>query len=116
MAGLVADDFTPDGYTALTDGVNIVLCTEWANNVIEIDWLLVDRGRLAINAALDFLAYIYESYGARVVVGQTPAHKRAARWFSRQVGGRSQGMATTEHGEVEIFSMTRQEFEARWAS
>lgn len=113
ISDLVDPGFDSSGYLALTDGRNILLATEWADKVFEIHWLLVDRGRPAINAGLDFLAYLYDSLGARVVVGQTPAHKRAARWFSRQVGGRSDGMALTEHGEVELFSMTAADFEAR---
>lgn len=110
---LIRPGFTPYGYEPLTDGRNLLLTVEWADKVFEIHWLFVDKGRQAINAALDFLRYLYEEKGARVVVGQTPAQKRAARWFSRQVGGRSNGIVTTELGEVELFSLTRQDFEAQ---
>jgi hypothetical protein len=98
----------------LTDGSNIFLATEWADKTFEIHWLLRDRGRTALRVGIDFLRHLYEEEGARVVVGHTPAHKRAARWFSRQVGGRSQGIITSpEYGDFEVFSMTRQDFEAR---
>lgn len=113
LADLLADDFDPSEMLWLTDGHNILGATEWACRTFEIHWLFRDTGRKAINAGIDFLRHLYEEHDARVVVGQTPAHKRAARWFSRQVGGRSNGLITTELGEVEVFSMTRQEFEAQ---
>lgn len=113
LADLVADNFDPSEMLWLTDGHNILGATEWADKVFEIHWLFRDKGRLAIKAGIDFLRHLFHDEGARVVVGQTPAHKRAARWFSRQVGGRSNGLITTELGEVELFSMTRQEFEAQ---
>ncbi len=113
LAGLLADDFRPEEMLWLTDGYNILGATEWADKTYEIHWLMRDKGRKAINAGIDFLRHLYEEHDARVVVGQTPAHKRAARWFSRQVGGRSNGIITTELGEVELFSLTRQDFEAQ---
>lgn len=110
---LVLPDFDPADYVGLTDERNIVLTTEWADKIYEIHWLLTDRGRVAINSGIDFLRYLFNESHARVVVGQTPAHKRAARWFSRQVGVRSQGLIRTALGDMELFAMTRQEFEAQ---
>lgn len=113
MADLLADDFDHSEMLWLTDGHNILGATEWADKVFEIHWLFRDRGRAAIKVGIDFLRHLFHEEGARVVVGQTPAHKRAARWFSRQVGGRSNGLITTELGEVEIFQLDRQDFEAQ---
>jgi hypothetical protein len=118
MADLLGPEFDAAEWTekalVLSDGHNIFLATEWKDKTYEIHWLLRDKGRAAIRAGIDFLRYLYDKEGARVVVGHTPARKRAARWFSRQVGGRSQGIITSpNHGDFEIFSMTRQEFEAR---
>jgi hypothetical protein len=118
MDGLLGPQFDAGEWVekalVLTDGHNVFLATEWADKTFEIHWLLRDRGRAALKAGIDFLRYLYEEEHARVVVGHTPAHKRAARWFSRQVGGQSQGIITSpEYGDFEIFSMTRQQFEAR---
>lgn len=103
---------TDDNFT-LTNGYDLLLVKEWADQVFEIHWLLRNRGRKAINAGVDFLRYLFNKEGARVIVGLTPAHKRAARWFSRQVGGKSNGIVQTEHGEMEVFALSREDFEAQ---
>ena len=118
MEGLLGPQFDAAEWVekalVLTDGRNLFLATEWADQTFEIHWLLRDRGRAALKAGVDFLRHLYEEEGARVVVGQTPAQKRAARWFSRQMGGVSRGIISSpEYGDFEIFSMTRQDFEAR---
>jgi hypothetical protein len=89
---------------ALTNGSDILLAERWADNVVEIHWLLRSRGRAAITVGVDFLRYLYQTERARIVLGMVPAHKRAARWFSRQVGGRSNGIVQTSLGPMELFS------------
>lgn len=114
MAGLVQEGFAPSDYIALIDDQgNMLLVEEWADKAYEIHWLIRCRGRKAITAGVDFLRHLYQEFDARTVTGQVPASRRAARWFSRQVGGRSNGIIATELGEVESFSQTRQEFEAQ---
>lgn len=118
-ADLVKHGFDPAEWVersdqfALTHGRDILLVKKWANQTYEIHWLLRSRGRRAIHVGLDFLAYLFNKEDARVIVGLTPVRKRAARWFSRQVGGTSHGIVQTEFGEAEVFALSRQDFEAQ---
>jgi hypothetical protein len=102
----------PNQFT-LTNGYDLLLVKEWANQTFEIHWLFRNRGRKAINAGIDFLRYLYNKEGARIVVGTVPVSRRASRWFSRQVGGKSGGMVQTELGEMELFTQTREDFETQ---
>jgi hypothetical protein len=114
LPGFEPEDWieTSDQFT-LTNGYDILMAKRWADNTIEIHWALRNRGRRAIHAGVDFLRYLFHKEGARIVVGTVPAHKRAARWFSRQVGGKSNGIVQTELGPMEFFSLTREDFEAQ---
>lgn len=113
------DDFDPIAWFddphqyALTNGPDLLLAKEWADGVVEIHWLLRSRGRRAIHAGVDFLRHLYNKENARIVVGTVPAHRRAARWFSRQVGGKSNGIVQTEWGDAELFTLSREDFEAQ---
>ena len=119
MAGLVLPDCNPEDWIetsdqfTLTNGYDLLLVKKWADNVFEIHWALRNRGRKAINAGVDFLRHLYNKEGARIVVGTVPVSRRASRWFSRQVGGKSGGLVQTDLGEMEVFSLTREDFEAQ---
>lgn len=102
----------PERFT-LTNGYDMLLVEEWQDNVFEIHWALRNRGRKAINAGIDFLRYLYNKEGAHIVVGTVPVSQRASRWFSRQVGGKSQGIVQTELGDMELFTLSREDFEAQ---
>jgi hypothetical protein len=102
----------PGCYT-LTNGKDLLLVEVWADGVREIHWGFRSRGREAIEAGVDFLRHLFHKEDARIVVGTVPAHKRAARWFSRQVGGTSNGIVQTELGPMEVFRLTREDFEAQ---
>ena len=119
MGGLVLD-FDPSEWLqdrdnlALTDGRNIMLFTREDDATYCGHWLLVDRGKDAFLAAIKLLRVLYLDHGARRVFGLVPAHCRASAWFTRQMGFRSSGMEETEMGAQERFSLTREEFEARY--
>ena len=119
MDGLVLD-FSAEEWLAdpanlaLTDGRNIMLFSRESDATYCGHWLLVDRGREAFLAAAALLRALFLDHGARTVYGLVPAHCRASAWFIRQMGFRSSGTEETEMGAQERFSMTRQEFEARY--
>ena len=66
------------------------------------------RGREAVKLSHEFLNEIFET--ARIVVGLTPVEKKAARWMSRHVGFKSQGIVDTDMGEHEMFMLTKEEY------
>ncbi len=119
MDGLVQDfdarDWLEDAANiALSDGQNMMLFTRESDDTYCGHWLLVDRGKQAFLAAVKLLRALYLDHGARTVYGLVPAHCRASAWFTRQMGFRSSGMEETDLGAQERFSLTRQEFEARY--
>jgi hypothetical protein len=103
-----------DCNNAYTNGHDILLTTEGPGKVIEIHYLFRSRGHFAFAAGVDFFRYLFQEQQARIIFGMVPAFNRAARWFSRRIGGKSHGMTDTEFGEVERFSMSREDFEARY--
>ena len=120
MGGLVDPDFdayewlsTPGNF-ALTDGTNVMMFTEMPGKIFDGHWLLVDKGRQAFLTATLFLRHVYVSHEAAQIVGLVPAHRRAARWFTKQMGFISHGLQDTDMGPQEYFTLTRQQFEARY--
>lgn len=49
-----------------------------------------------------------------VVIGFTPIENTPARWFSRKLGFKSNGLIETAFGEAEFFSMTKQEWNEKY--
>lgn len=69
------------------------------------------RGRRAINAAKEFLDCIFNTcYNIEVIIGLTPITNLPARWLSRQVGFKSQGLVQGPKRYYEMFIMTKREF------
>ena len=60
------------------------------------------RGREAIRLGREILGKMSD---AQMVWGLTPEENRAARWFNRQVGFKSQGMIDTPEGRCELFKL-----------
>lgn len=103
----------PGNFALQLDG-NMVLFEQTEPAIYNIHWLLLERGSAAFLVAIDLLRHAFEVYGALAIHGLVPASNRASRWFSRQLGCKSHGVVETSEGEQELFSMTRQEFEARY--
>ncbi len=92
---------------ALTDGKNIALF-EREKAVWNTHWLFESRGREAISVGKAMLKYMFDNSDAAAIKGLTPAHCRAARWFNRQLGGKSYGMIDTVIGPCELFILERE--------
>jgi hypothetical protein len=107
MQGL-ADGFSVEEWlsdeanVALTDGYNIMLL-ERAGPVFTAHWVFADGGRRALSVGREMLAFAFDHLGAQVIKGLTPAHCRAAKWFNRQMGGKSYGTIETARGPMELF-------------
>lgn len=120
VAGLASPDFDAAEWLAdpanfaLTDGANVMMFTELPGKIFDGHWLLVDRGRQAFLTATLFLRHVFVLHEAEQIVGLVPAHRRAARWFTKQMGFISHGLQDTEQGPQEYFTLTRQQFEARY--
>lgn len=102
------------GNVALDLNGNIMLFEPAEPGIYSGHWLLVERGKKAFLVAIDLLRHLFEHYEARTVQGLVPASHRVSRWFTRQIGFKSSGLVNTEEGAHEFFSMSRQEFEARY--
>lgn len=106
----LVDGFDPGDWlasprnVALVDQVgNIALFANRGNRVFEGHTLFVSRGRAAIEIGRLMVNAAFEIYGARAVWGMTPLERRAARWFTRQLGFRSLGTVETVRGPCELF-------------
>lgn len=105
--GFTAHDWSKDpNVIILTDGTNIgIFEAQEEPGVFYGHTIFQERGRAAIVAARKIIAFLTKVFGARRIKGETPLEKRAARWFSRQLGFKSQGVKSTPHGDVEQFVM-----------
>jgi hypothetical protein len=119
--GMVKPDFCPKEWLAdptnilLTEnGDDLVMLEGNGEGVYNLHWLLASRGKKALASAERLLGRAFAQHNALMVFGWTPVHLRAARWFNRKIGGSSLGTIETEWGPMEGFSMTREQYEARY--
>jgi hypothetical protein len=97
---------TNPNHIALTDGRNIGMFeAQEGVGVFFGHTIFRDRGKLALNAARKIIKALVDFFGAKIIHGETPIEKRAARWFSRQLGFKSQGVKSTPYGDVELFAL-----------
>lgn len=68
------------------------------------------RGKEAVQAGKAILTKAFATKDVEVIVGLTPIEELGARWLSRQLGFKSQGIEDTVEGPAELFIMTRNEF------
>jgi len=67
------------------------------------------KGKEAVTLAKEALHVIFRE--VKVIIGLTPVDNKAARWMSRHLGFKSQGVVQTYVGDMELFSMTKQDWE-----
>jgi hypothetical protein len=104
----------PTNLLLIENGTDIVMLEGDGQGVYNLHWLLASRGKSALAVAERLLRRTFVQHGAVQVFGWTPVHLRAARWFNRKIGGTSLGTRQTEWGLMEGFSLTREQFEARY--
>ncbi len=95
-------------HIALTNGRDIGLF-ERERAAWNAHWLLQSRGREALLVGKAMLKWLFANSDASVIKGLTPLQQRAARWFNRQLGGKSFGIIETAFGPVELFILERQQ-------
>lgn len=67
------------------------------------------RGKKAVVAAKNFLDEVFNScYNISVLTGLTPVHNLGARWLSRKIGFKSQGIMTIDNEPFEFFILTKE--------
>ena len=120
MSDLLDPDFSPAHWLrnpnneAVTDGENFMLFSQTEPGIWEGHWLLRARGKGSFVIAADLLRYHFVRSGAELIYGWVPAHKRASKWFTRQMGFKSGGEKNRGQGLEEFFSISRRSFEARY--
>jgi len=105
--GFTAPDWLSDpNHIALTDGANIALFeAQGEPGEFYGHTIFNDRGKDAILAGQKIIRFLTITFGALTIKGETPIEKRAARFFTRKLGFRSEGFKSTPYGDVEVFSM-----------
>lgn len=81
-----------------------------SSGIYEGHYAFLHRGKAAIEIASDMLKYMFDNY-ATVVRGLTPVDHGAAKWMNRRLGFTSYGVIDTEAGPLELFILTRNEYE-----
>ena len=66
------------------------------------------RGKDAVKLMRGAIEKTFSEYPVEVIVGLTPIEKVGARWLSRRVGFKGQGIIKTVIGPCEVFIMTKE--------
>lgn len=79
--------------------------------VYSAHYFFKSRGREALTSAHEILDELFNScYNIGIIMGLTPLHRRAARWFNRQIGCKSHGTEEIGGKEYELFILTKKDF------
>jgi len=105
----------PDNIVLSDDRGNLGLFELSSTGVYNGHYFFKDRGRYAINLAVEMLATVFEKYRAEMVQGLTPTKHKAALWMNRQLGFQSHGVTDTWRGPHEIVILTKNAFKEKWA-
>jgi len=108
-AAILAD---PENHV-IVDGEDISLFVGDGGTAYEVHFLYKSRGRRAVEASRAAFAAMFKDRMADLIFGLTPVHLRHARMHARLVGGRSGGIRSTEHGDCELFVMSREMWEGK---
>lgn len=68
------------------------------------------RGRAALTAAREMLAFVFSYPEVEVLIGLTPVDKLGAKWLTRKLGFKSYGEVDTIPGRCEMFVLGRNEY------
>lgn len=101
----------PTNIALENDRGDIALFEIGLKNIYSGHYYFKSRGRQAITAAKEFLDCVFNTcYNIEVIIGLTPITNLPARWLSRQVGFKSQGLVQGPKRHYEMFIITKREF------
>lgn len=88
---------SPDNICLMSEGGGFV-CAYVDEGIYEIHSLFLPRyrGRYALKAAQEGIAYMFEIIGATKLIGYTPVENKAARRFNRLVGMKIKGLTVKQ--------------------
>lgn len=73
----------------------------------EAHFLMVSRGREAINNARKAFAAMFDEHGAELIFGLVAATRRDVRLFARWAGAKHAGSRQTNYGPCDLFVISR---------
>lgn len=107
-----ADWLLDDGNVALREGDSYGLFQQDLPGVYIGHYFFTVKGKEAMALARKMIGEVFSRYDCRLLIGLTPIEKRHAAWMTRQLGFKSYGKTEHQGIEVELFQMTRDEWEA----
>lgn len=105
----------PSNIVLQNDDGDLALFEKGVKNIYSGHYYFRSRGRKAITAGTEFLDNLFNScYNIEVLTGFVPLTHLGARWLSRQIGLKSQGVIKGLGPQPdEMFIITRSEFNLR---
>ena len=98
----------PDNIVLVNDSGDVALFEKrgtWQGH-----YYFKSRGRQAVTAGLNFLDEIFNPcYNISVLTGLTPLTNLGARWLSRKIGFKSQGILSIDNQSFEFFMITNKD-------
>lgn len=90
---------------------DVALFEKGIKNIYSGHYRFESRGRSALVSGKEFLDNLFNScYNIEVLMGLTPLTHLGARWLSRQLGFKSQGVINHYDKHYEMFILTKKEF------
>lgn len=113
LKGYVATEWLETkGNIALTDDAgNVGLLVYNLPGIYCGHYFFSSRGKEAIKRVSEMISYAFTEQPVRMIIGVTPEDNLRARWMNRKMGFTSGGVIETLHGNCEVVSLTREEFE-----
>lgn len=101
-----------DRHVALREGDSYGLFQQDLPGVYIGHYFFTVKGKEAMALARKMIDEIFSKHDCRLLIGLTPVEKRHAAWMTRQLGFKSYGKIEWDGKEVELFQMTKDEWEA----
>ena len=107
---MVKDWIETEGNLVLKEEDNVSLWTFEKKGLYSGHYYFTVRGKQAKELAKKMISEMFYSYSAEALMGLTPVEKKHARWMSRQLGFKSQGIIETPEGLCELFVLNKKDF------
>lgn len=102
-----ADWLASEGNTPITfDDGGVVLFDFEGGNTYQAHFLLVARGRAAVDQVRSAFRTMFEQHDAELIFGLVPDLRRDVKLVARWAGAKSAGKRNTSYGPCELFVLS----------
>lgn len=98
---------------ALTNGIDYAMFEKGSDGIYNGHYFFEVRGKEAVRVAKEMLEFAFTKVGIKAIRGLTPLSNLKARWMSRRLGFKGNGVVNTDAGPCELFILTQFEWKGQ---